>query len=455
MDAKLNQSDLISLLAKGNNISVAKAELFTKNFFDLVIEGLEQDGIVKINGLGTFKVTDVASRGSVNVNTGEKIEIKGHKKLTFIPADALKEQVNLPFAMFEPVEVDDTYQPDSNEEGDSEETVETVETTETAVEPVVVQPVAEEVPVATVEEGAAEGTVEEAVEETATADEPEAAVVEEVAVEESVAKETTEEPVVIEKHEESVAEETVEQEAVVPVVEENVEETPEPESQEAPVVVQERPSEPVIVRVPPKKSAQEKQPLPSKRKKSRLSYYLIAIMAIAVALILINRTGADDVAVVEEVKETVPAAVEEPKSKPVIENVAAETADVEAEPVEETVAVEAVVEEPVAAEPEIVAEPAPLPVAEQSAGEYEFVLVDELAAKNLKYITLADTTLYVAEGDLAVHKVAPDETLTRIAREYYGDKRLWPYIVKYNNMSNPNGLCRGMEIAIPRLTPKK
>ena len=455
MDAKLNQSDLISLLAKGNNISVAKAELFTKNFFDLVIEGLEQDGIVKINGLGTFKVTDVASRGSVNVNTGEKIEIKGHKKLTFIPADALKEQVNLPFAMFEPVEVDDTYQPDSNEEGDSEETVETVETTETAVEPVVVQPVAEEVPVATVEEGAAEGTVEEAVEETATADEPEAAVVEEVAVEESVAKETTEEPVVIEKHEESVAEETVEQEAVVPVVEENVEETPEPESQEAPVVVQERPSEPVIVRVPPKKSAQEKQPLPSKRKKSRLSYYLIAIMAIAVALILINRTGADDVAVVEEVKETVPAAVEEPKSKPVIENVAAETADVEAEPVEETVAVEAVVEEPVAAEPEKVVEPAPLPVAEQSAGEYEFVLVDELAAKNLKYITLADTTLYVAEGDLAVHKVAPDETLTRIAREYYGDKRLWPYIVKYNNMSNPNGLCRGMEIAIPRLTPKK
>ena len=455
MDAKLNQSDLISLLAKGNNISVAKAELFTKNFFDLVIEGLEQDGIVKINGLGTFKVTDVASRGSVNVNTGEKIEIKGHKKLTFIPADALKEQVNLPFAMFEPVEVDDTYQPDSNEEGDSEETVETVETTETAVEPVVVQPVAEEVSVATVEEGASEETIEKVIEETATADEPEAAVVEEVAVEESVAKETTEELVVIEKHEESVAEETVEQEAVVPVVEENVEETPVLESQEAPVVVQERPSEPVIVRVPPKKSTQEKQPVPSKRKKSRLSYYLIAIMAIAVALILINRTGADDVSVVEEVKETVPAAVEEPKSKPVIENVATETADVEAEPVEETVAVEAVVEEPVAAEPEIVAEPAPLPVAEQIAGEYEFVLVDELAAKNLKYITLADTTLYVAEGDLAVHKVAPDETLTRIAREYYGDKRLWPYIVKYNKMSNPNGLCRGMEIAIPRLTPKK
>ena len=84
MDAKLNQSDLISLLAKENCISVAKAELFTKNFFDLIIEGLEQDGIVKINGFGTFKITDVASRGSVNVNTGEKIEIKGHRKLTLV-----------------------------------------------------------------------------------------------------------------------------------------------------------------------------------------------------------------------------------------------------------------------------------------------------------------------------------------------------------------------------------
>ena len=136
MDAKLNQSDLISLLAKGSNISVAKAELFTKSFFDLIIEGLEQDGIVKINGLGTFKVMDVASRGSVNVNTGEKIEIKGHKKLTFIPADTLKDDVNQPFAMFEPVEVDETYQPDSVNEPESEDSTEQVELSDTIVETV-------------------------------------------------------------------------------------------------------------------------------------------------------------------------------------------------------------------------------------------------------------------------------------------------------------------------------
>ena len=87
--------------------------------------------------------------------------------------------------------------------------------------------------------------------------------------------------------------------------------------------------------------------------------------------------------------------------------------------------------------------------------EYTFVMVEELAAKNLKYITVADTLLYVADGELVEHKVAPDETLTRIARDYYGDKKLWPYIVKYNGMRDPNGLCSGMKISIPRLKPRK
>ena len=122
MDAKLNHSEISALLAKECNISAAKAELFTKAFFDLIIEGLEQDGMVKVNGLGTFKITEVASRGSVNVNTGEKIEIKGHGKLTFIPAETLKEVVNQPFAMFEPVEIDENYQPEEVEDNENEET---------------------------------------------------------------------------------------------------------------------------------------------------------------------------------------------------------------------------------------------------------------------------------------------------------------------------------------------
>lgn len=430
----MNQSDLISLLAKECNISVAKAEVFTKNFFDIIIEGLEQDGIVKINGLGTFKVTDVASRGSVNVNTGEKIEIKGHRKLTFIPADTLKEQVNMPFAMFEPVEVDDTYQPDSAEENDAEEIAETTE-------PVVEVAETEEVLPAVAEENESADTVNEELSVTVE----DAAVAEETASEDSTDYTVANEELI------GVA---AEEDSVVPQPEEDkVEDAREQESEE-PVVVQERPTEPVIVRVPPKKSAQEKQPAPSKRKKSGWRYSLIAIMAIAVAFILINRT-ADKSVVVEDAKEIAKPVAVEPEIETVAENSDADAAIMQPELPTVAENVEPVIAEEVSNEAEKVKAPAQTVIEQEPADEYEFVMVDELAAKNLKYITPADTLLYVADGDLAVHKVAQDETLTRIAREYYGDKKLWPYIVKYNNMTDPNGLCRGMEIAIPRLKPRK
>lgn len=431
----MNQSDLISLLAKECNISVAKAEVFTKNFFDIVIEGLEQDGIVKINGLGTFKVTDVASRGSVNVNTGEKIEIKGHRKLTFIPADALKEQVNMPFAMFEPVEVDDTYQPDSAEENDAEEIAETTE-------PVVEVAETEEVQPAVAEENESADTVNDEL----------PVIVEDTPAEEETASEDSNDDSVANEEQVEVA---VEEDRVVPQSEEDkVEDAPEQESEEEPVVVQERPTEPVIVRVPPKKSAQEKQPAPSKRKKSGWRYSLIAIMAIAVAFILINRT-ADKSVVVEDAREIAKPVAVEPEIEPVAENTDADAAIMQPELPTVAENVEPVIAEEVSNEAEKVKAPAQTVIEQEPADEYEFVLLDELAAKNLKYITPADTLLYVADGDLAVHKVAQDETLTRIAREYYGDKKLWPYIVKYNNMTDPNGLCRGMEIAIPRLKPRK
>ena len=402
MDAKLNQSDLISLLAKGSNISVAKAELFTKNFFDLIIEGLEQDGIVKINGLGTFKVTDVASRGSINVNTGEKIEIKGHKKLTFTPADGLKECVNQPFAMFEPVEVDDTYQPDTADDAEMDETTEPVENENTAEE--IVETLME-TPAETNESTVAELPAKET-EEPAVCEEPVP-----TDVEEQIATPITE----VEKSEELA-----------------IETETEPETK--PVVVQERPSEPVMVHVPKKKSKQEQPVSPVKKRKGRPCITISVIIAFALGIILVNRMGRNGVA--NELAADVDANVR-------TEQVVAETP---AEPVPDAdVAISETVipaEEAVAAE-DVVAE-----------DTYTFIMVDELAAKNLKLITLADTALYVADGLLTQHTVAQDETLTKIARLYYGDKRLWPYIVKYNRMADPNGLCCGMEIAVPRLIPR-
>ncbi|MBR5852479.1 MAG: HU family DNA-binding protein [Bacteroidaceae bacterium] len=417
MDAKLNQSDLISLLAKGSNISVAKAELFTKSFFDLIIEGLEQDGIVKINGLGTFKVMDVASRGSVNVNTGEKIEIKGHKKLTFIPADALKDDVNQPFAMFEPVEVDETYQPDSVNEPESEDSAEQVELSDAIVE-IVESPT--EVP--------AEMNGTEAVESPA---------------EDAEQPVTSEEPVA----EEVAAEVETNDEEVVPTTEENNGQ-PVVETESEPVAVQERPAEPVIVRVPQKKTQHEQKASSAKKKKSKWNIAVSVILGFAVGFILVNRMSrnsvADDATQCVDTLQVIAATANEPEV--IVDDIHATDTILETPaavlPAETDIVVETVDDNAVADEPAV----------EEA---YTFVLVDELAAINLKNITVADTTCYVADGNLAEHTVTSDETLTRIARQYYGDKRLWPYIVKYNNMDRPNDLCRGMKLVIPRLVPRK
>lgn len=61
-----------------------------KEFFQLIEESLENDKYVKIRGLGTFKLIDVESRESVNINTGERFEIQGHTKVSFAPEPALE-----------------------------------------------------------------------------------------------------------------------------------------------------------------------------------------------------------------------------------------------------------------------------------------------------------------------------------------------------------------------------
>ena len=74
-------------------------------------------------------------------------------------------------------------------------------------------------------------------------------------------------------------------------------------------------------------------------------------------------------------------------------------------------------------------------------------------AKAIKDISIADTTDYVMEGTLVEHKLKRGETIIQLARKYYGDKRLWPYIVKYNSLSRPNDLRKGMKLLIPKLIP--
>ena len=104
---KISIQDLSSVLVEKRGLSKKDASNFISEMFDIVQQELEKEKIVKIKGLGTFKIIDVDDRESVNVNTGERVLIEGHGKITFTPDSLMKELVNKPFSQFETVVLND------------------------------------------------------------------------------------------------------------------------------------------------------------------------------------------------------------------------------------------------------------------------------------------------------------------------------------------------------------
>lgn len=115
-------------VAKKHKITVKEAEKFVSAIFDVVNEGLKTDKLVKVKGLGTFKVQSVKPRESVNVNTGERVLIEGHEKVSFTPDATMKELVNKPFAQFETVVLNDGVDfADIESKSDDEEKAENID----------------------------------------------------------------------------------------------------------------------------------------------------------------------------------------------------------------------------------------------------------------------------------------------------------------------------------------
>ena len=104
--AKITNTNILSTFRKQFGISKTDEVAFVEAFQSTFEEALLRDKMLKISGLGTFKLIPVESRKSVNVNTGEEIEIAGHYKLTFTPDLALKDKVNEPLAHLETMELD-------------------------------------------------------------------------------------------------------------------------------------------------------------------------------------------------------------------------------------------------------------------------------------------------------------------------------------------------------------
>ena len=136
--AKSKIQNITSALSTKYKMPLKDAETFVAMLFDVVNDGLMKDKLVKVKGLGTFKVASVKDRESVNVNTGERVLIEGHDKITFTPDAVLRDFVNKPFAQFETVVVKDGVDfsdLDSQKVPETIETPEVPETVETAETP--------------------------------------------------------------------------------------------------------------------------------------------------------------------------------------------------------------------------------------------------------------------------------------------------------------------------------
>lgn len=104
--AKVN--DFARELSEKYGLSLSDASDFIGAMFDVVNEELDDtDSSVKIKGFGTFKVSAVSARASVDVNTGERIIIDGRNKISFTPEVLLRDRVNRPFVQFETVVLND------------------------------------------------------------------------------------------------------------------------------------------------------------------------------------------------------------------------------------------------------------------------------------------------------------------------------------------------------------
>lgn len=214
----LTIKDLAEILVQKHQLDSRSAEAFINAVIETIHEGLKSDRVVKVKGFGTFKLTAVRERESINVNTGERVVISGHDKVSFTPDAVLRDLVNKPFAQFDTVVLADGVDFEDMPEVE-------IEDGDAAADEVA------DIPASVKEEAKA---VSEAPEVSVAPEEPEpedvaAPVAEpEVEVEPVVEQKPEPEPVA----EEPIAEEPIAEEPVA--VEESVVEVAQPEEPESP-----------------------------------------------------------------------------------------------------------------------------------------------------------------------------------------------------------------------------
>lgn len=475
---KITLTNIAEELAAKNGLTRETADSFLRAFVDTIEKGLREDKMVKVRGLGTFKLMDMNDRGSVDVTTGERITIKGYTKVSFTPDSSMKEFVNRPFAHFEPTELNDGY-PDEEVVEDSEEPA------EDAVDEPAALPAEEpaELVVEEVSDASIDVTVDAS--EPDTADAPETSEITEIAETGEVA----ESPVIVEASEPMAPEEIEGNQEPVVFVEEAADELSTESVDVALDVI--TAAESIVEAEEQKESTYEDVPtieesvdktdedvlvspqtdVADKKGKKRWGCWgigclvvVLLFVAAIVAYFLPNLTIEDialfeknDLEVAEDIKVN-PNLEQElgiEQSKDSIVQSTASGTSIEAA-VEGKSEVDSASENVVLATPTEEAKPSqPVPEVKPvtTPVTHTFVVTEALAARNIKDITVDNTTDYIIEGTQATHVLQEGETIIQLSRKYYGDKRLWPYIVKHNSITDFNKVAVGMSINIPVLKP--
>ena len=409
MNEKITLQDLVNLLCEKQGINPKDAELFVRSMFELIEEALAKDKYVKIKGLGTFKLTEVESRESVHINTGERIEIQGHTKISFTPDTTMKDLINKPFAHFEPVVLNDGVE--------LEETPVENATDET---PIIEEPQPE--PIAEIP-APIEKPVEEPVAEESIAEEP---VVEEQPTEKTITEEVIaiEEPIVEEPiWEEPALQESAEEEVPTIETEKPAEEIPTVEPQpeiietkeevtEKPESIEENPSEEKVM-----ETIVEEKVVEESKEKS-INRILWGIIVVLVLIILFGAYW------MFFRSEDTPEVTPEP-------------------PVQE----------------EQVSTPAPVTdekPQEETPKTVQFIELSEEELRKERVPSFADTLDYQIVGTQEEYTLQKGETIIRASVRFFGTKKYWPYIVKHNMdvLPDPDNIPAGIRIKIPKLVEK-
>ena len=393
MNEKITLQDLVELLSEKNDMTKKNADAFLRCMFDLIEEALTNEKYVKIKGLGTFKLTEVDSRESMNVNTGERIEIQGHTKISFTPDTTMKELINKPFSHFETVILNDGVE---------------LEDTPFDIEPKV--------------EDMADEMVEKIIEEPQVEVEHVVEVKVEVA-EEPVVSPVIDEPIPVEEVLESVEEEPKEVEAAV--VEEP--EVPEPVViEEKPVEVEEKvePIEEEIseeVSIPEEKVEEKPEIVVPEAPRSENKTTFKVLIGIIVVLLLIILFGVYWIFFRQEKVDT--------------------NWEYTA-PVKETASVVQVEEQQAVKEDTLL-------VSEDT------MVVQPVQEEQT--MVLPEDVVYEITGTITTLTLEPGQTLVKLALKYYGSKNFWPYIVQHNPdvIKDADRVPKGATIKIPKLEPKK